>query len=107
MKKLREIGKVKHISRSGMVVIAVSPKNLPKIGAKVVTRKMEKVGFVYDIIGPTSSPYVLVKPFRDGKIVFDELFVVVEYAGSGKGKGKGSRKGEGNRKKGDRKRRRY
>jgi RNA-binding protein len=107
MKRLRELGSVKHVSRSGMVVVATSPRNLPKIGADVVTRKMEKIGFVYDIIGPVSSPFILVKPKRADKLMFEDLFVVIEDAGSRKSKGKGNRKGEGNRKKGDRKRRRH
>ncbi len=104
MKKLRELGKVKHLSRSGMLVVSVNPKQLPKLGAEVVTRKMEKIGFVYDIIGPTSSPFALVKPYRLDKIVLEDLFVVIDYGGGREGKGKGGRKGEGGRKKGNRKR---
>ncbi|WP_202318848.1 H/ACA ribonucleoprotein complex subunit GAR1 [Archaeoglobus neptunius] len=101
MKKLRELGKVKHISKSGMLVIALNPAYIPKIGDKVVTRKMEYVGVVNDIIGPVSSPYALVRPKNSEKIIFEDLFVVKEYGGSRKGSGKGSRKG--GRKKGNRK----
>lgn len=35
--------------------------SLPKINAKVVTKKMDKIGTVYDIFGPEKSPYVSVK----------------------------------------------
>ncbi|WP_290596959.1 MULTISPECIES: H/ACA ribonucleoprotein complex subunit GAR1 [unclassified Archaeoglobus] len=105
MKKLRALGKVKHMSKSGMLVVALNPAHLPKIGNKIVTRKMEYVGTINDIIGPVSSPYALVRPKNPEKIVFEDLFVVKEYGGGRKGKGEGSRKGS--RKKGDRKRRGY
>jgi len=105
MKKLRALGKVKHISRSGMLVVALDPAYLPRIGDKVVTRKMEYVGVVNDIIGPVSSPFALVRPKNPEKMIFEDLFVVKEYGGGRKGKGEGNRKGS--RKKGNRKRRGY
>uniref|UniRef100_A0A7C3MA47 H/ACA RNA-protein complex protein Gar1 n=1 Tax=Archaeoglobus fulgidus TaxID=2234 RepID=A0A7C3MA47_ARCFL len=105
MSRLRALGRVKHMSKTGMLVVALNPACIPKIGDKVVTRRNEHIGFVADIIGPVSSPYALVKPKDTEKIVLEELFVVKEYGGSGKGKGKGSR--EGSRKKGDRKGRRH
>jgi len=104
--KLRKLGRG-HPSRSNIIVPA-DPKNLPGIGMEVVTRKMEKIGYVYDIIGPVKSPFVVVRPVGKDvikKIIIDELFVVSDYAGSGKGKG--SRKkgvGKRSRKKGNRKR---
>jgi len=102
MKKLRPLGKIKHMSKSGMLVVALNPAYIPKIGDKVVTRKMEYIGAVNDIIGPVSSPYALIRPKNSERIVFEDLFVVKEYGGGRKGKGEGSRKGS--RKKGDRKR---
>lgn len=106
--KLRKLGKG-YPSRTGNIVIPVDPKNLPGVGMDVVTRKMEKIGHVYDIIGPVKSPFVVVRPKNKDvlkKIIIDELFVVSTHAGSGKGKGsrkEGSRKR--GRKKGNRKRR--
>ena len=102
MKKLRPLGKIKHMSKSGMLVVALNPAYIPKIGDKVVTRKMEYIGAVNDIIGPVSSPYALIRPKNSERIVFEDLFAVKEYGGGRKGKGEGSRKGS--RKKGDRKR---
>ena len=101
--KLRKIGKVSHISKSGFVVVVADPKNLPKIGSEVYTRKMESIGFVYDIIGPTKSPFVLVKPKKEvlSKVSLEELFVVGGDSDVGGGKGKGGRKG--GKGKGDRK----
>ncbi|TDA28263.1 MAG: hypothetical protein DSO00_05940 [Archaeoglobi archaeon] len=96
MPNLIPLGKPEKISKSGMLLVPIKPTNLPKIGEKVVTRKMEQIGIVYDIIGPVISPYALIKPV---KVVYEDMFVVREYGGSRKGSGKGSRKRSG--KKGD------
>jgi len=37
-------------------------ENLPRIGDKVVDEQLKPVGTVFDIFGPTSTPYVAVKP---------------------------------------------
>lgn len=96
MPNLQPLGKPEKLTKSGMLLVRIQPTNLPKIGEKVVTRKMEHVGVIHDIIGPIISPYVLIKP---NKVVYEDLFVVREYGGSRKSSGKGSRKGS--RKKGD------
>ncbi|MEM4156677.1 MAG: hypothetical protein QXQ38_08170 [Archaeoglobaceae archaeon] len=96
MTNLSALGRPEKLTKSGMLLVRIQPTNLPKIGDKVVTRKMEQVGIVYDIIGPIISPYALIKP---NKVVYEDLFVVKGYGGSRKGSGKGSRKGS--RKKGD------
>ncbi len=96
MTNLAPLGKPEKLSKSGMLLVPIQPTNLPKIGDKVVTRKMEQIGVVYDIIGPIISPYALIKP---KKVVYEDLYVVKEYGGSRKSSGKGSRKGS--RKKGD------
>lgn len=54
------LGRVIHITPSEMAV--VKAEKLPKIGNRVVDQKKKPVGTVFDIIGPTSSPYVEVKP---------------------------------------------
>lgn len=96
MTNLTPLGKPEKMSKSGMLLVRIQPTNLPKIGDKVVTRKMEPVGVIYDIIGPIISPYVLIK---SDKMVYEDLYVVRGYGGNRKGSGKGSRKGS--RKKGD------
>ncbi|RLF06253.1 MAG: H/ACA RNA-protein complex protein Gar1 [Thermoprotei archaeon] len=53
------IGKVIRVTRDGKLV--VKAKTLPKLGAEVYDSAASLVGFVYDIIGPVSSPYVVVK----------------------------------------------
>lgn len=101
MKGLRKIGRVLHLTKTGNIVVEADPKNLPKIGSSVVNRKNEKVGFVYDIIGPTKSPFVIIRPY-DRSSEINELFVVSAHGGEGKSKGKGNRK-EGSRERGRKK----
>jgi RNA-binding protein len=57
---LQRLGKVLNVTPSQNVVIKIS--NPPKIGAAVVDEKLKTVGKVFDIIGPVSSPYAIVKP---------------------------------------------
>ena len=37
-------------------------ENIPHIGDEVANEKLKPVGTVFDVFGPTSSPYVAVKP---------------------------------------------
>ncbi len=37
-------------------------ENIPRIGDSVVNEKLKAIGTVFDVFGPTSSPYVAVKP---------------------------------------------
>lgn len=46
-------------------------KNIPRIGDRVADEQLKQVGTVFDVFGPTSSPYVAVKP----KIHHPEKFV--------------------------------
>lgn len=34
------------------------------VGSVVVTKKMKKIGKVYDVFGPLEQPYISVKPFK-------------------------------------------
>jgi len=42
--------------------IIIKTEKSPKIGSEVVDENLRVVGRVFDIIGPVSSPYVVVKP---------------------------------------------
>jgi RNA-binding protein len=42
--------------------IIVKTENTPKMGAEVVDENLKVIGKVFDIIGPVSAPYAVVKP---------------------------------------------
>lgn len=58
---MKRLGKVLHLSIHGNLIIRLEDGALPRMNTKVVTTKMERIGTVYDIFGPESSPYVSVK----------------------------------------------
>ena len=57
---LQRLGKVLHVTPSQNVVVKVD--NTPKIGSAVVNKNLKVVGKVFDVVGPVSSPYAVVKP---------------------------------------------
>jgi RNA-binding protein len=57
---LQRIGHVLHVSSSKNVILKA--ENVPRIGDNVVDENLKSVGTVFDVFGPTSSPYVAVKP---------------------------------------------
>jgi RNA-binding protein len=56
------LGSVLHLSKSNKLVAKSLSKSIPKIGDSVYDGKGRVIGLVYDIIGPVSSPYILIKP---------------------------------------------
>ncbi|MGD0644280.1 MAG: Gar1/Naf1 family protein [Candidatus Bathyarchaeia archaeon] len=42
--------------------IIVKTENSPKLGAEVVDENLKVIGKIFDIIGPVSAPYAVVKP---------------------------------------------
>jgi len=57
---LQRIGKALSITPSnGIIIKTESP---PKIGCEVADENLTIVGKVFDIIGPVSSPYAVIKP---------------------------------------------
>ncbi len=61
---MKRLGTVLHLSPHGHLIVRLEEPSLPRLNAKVVTKKMDKIGTVYDIFGPEKSPYVSVKPDR-------------------------------------------
>jgi RNA-binding protein len=57
---LHRIGHVLHVSATRNMIIKA--ENIPRIGDMVANENLKPVGTVFDIFGPTSSPYVAVKP---------------------------------------------
>ncbi len=54
------IGYALHVSSNKKLIIKA--ENLPRIGDRVMDNHLKPVGTVFDVFGPTSSPYVAVKP---------------------------------------------
>ncbi|MEM3718874.1 MAG: Gar1/Naf1 family protein [Candidatus Bathyarchaeia archaeon] len=54
------MGRALHLSSSRNIIVKV--ENTPKIGDAVVDENLKVVGEVFDIMGPVSSPYAIVKP---------------------------------------------
>ena len=56
---MQRIGHVLHVSSNKNLIIKA--ETLPQIGDKVVDKQLKPVGTVFDMFGPTSSPYLAVK----------------------------------------------
>jgi len=57
---LQRLGKVLHVTPSQNIVVKTD--KTPKIGSAVVNENLKIVGKIFDVIGPVSSPYAVVKP---------------------------------------------
>jgi len=58
--RLQKLGRVRALTPSKNMV--VKTEEAPKIGSEVVDESLNVVGKVFDIIGPVSTPYAVVKP---------------------------------------------
>ncbi len=56
---MQRLGKVSNVTPSRNMV--VKTENPPKIGFEVVDENLNVIGNVFDIIGPVSAPYAIVK----------------------------------------------
>ena len=56
---MQRLGKVSNVTPSRNMV--VKTENPPKIGLEVVDENLNVVGSVFDIIGPISAPYAVIK----------------------------------------------
>ena len=63
-------------------------ENIPHIGDKVTNEKLKPVGTVFDVFGPTSSPYVAVKSHIQSpeQLVNQVLYAIPSKAGRKKRK---------------------
>jgi RNA-binding protein len=60
MARLQKMGRVRALTPSKNMI--VKTEKAPKIGVEVVDENLKVVGKVFDIIGPVSAPYAVVKP---------------------------------------------
>lgn len=58
---MKRLGTVLHLSPHGQLIVRLEETSLPRMNAKVVTKKMDRIGTVYDIFGPEKAPYISVK----------------------------------------------
>ena len=56
---MQRIGKALSVTPSNSIIIKT--ESPPKIGCEVADESLTVVGKVFDIIGPVSSPYVVIK----------------------------------------------
>jgi RNA-binding protein len=57
---LQRLGRVSNVTPSRNIV--VKAEKSPKLGSEVVDENLNVVGKVFDIIGPVSAPYAVIKP---------------------------------------------
>ena len=74
---MQRLGKVLHVTPSQNIVVKTD--NAPKIGSAVVDESLKVVGKIFDVIGPVSSPYVVVKPAikEFEKLTSKQLYVLL------------------------------
>lgn len=73
---MQRLGLVLHISPSRNIIAKL--ENTPKIGETVVDENLKPIGKVFDIFGPTSSPYAAIRPSTSepDKLANKTLYVI-------------------------------
>jgi RNA-binding protein len=57
---LQRLGKIINLTPSRNLIVRT--EKIPNIGSSVVDQNLRVVGKVFDIIGPVSAPYAVIKP---------------------------------------------
>ena len=57
---MQRLGRVQKVTPSENLIVKADIA--PKLGVEVVDENLKVVGKIFDIIGPVSSPYAVVKP---------------------------------------------
>ena len=57
---LQRLGKVLSVTPSQNMVVKLDKAT--KLGASVIDENLKVIGRIFDIIGPVSSPYAVIKP---------------------------------------------
>jgi len=75
---LHRIGHVLHVSNTKNMILKA--ENIPRIGDSVANEKLKPVGTVFDVFGPTSSPYVAVKPnINNPEQLINQVLYVIPF----------------------------
>lgn len=74
---LQRLGKALHVTPSQNIIVNID--KAPKIGSAVVDENLKVVGKIFDVIGPVSSPYAVVKPAIkwSEKLTSKQLYVLL------------------------------
>lgn len=74
---MQRLGRVLSLTPSQNIV--VKTEKTPKIGATVVDENLKNVGKIFDIIGPVSAPYAVVRPTvkEPEKLTSKQLYVIL------------------------------
>ena len=72
---MQRLGKVLNVTPSQNIVVKLD--KAPKMGAAVIDENLQIVGRIFDVIGPVSSPYAVIKPSvrTPEKLVSKQLYV--------------------------------
>ena len=83
---MQKLGKVLNVTPSQNLI--VKTENPPKLGSEVVDENLVVVGKVFDIIGPVTAPYAVVKPtIKDpAKLVNKPVYLLLSKTKRGKNK---------------------
>lgn len=57
--RLQKLGRVINVSPSGNAIVKIDKP--PKLGTEVFDENFNTVGKIFDIIGPTTAPYAVIK----------------------------------------------
>jgi RNA-binding protein len=60
---LQRLGTVLHVSSHRNLIIR--GEFFPKLNSTVLTKRLKKIGSIYDVFGPIKSPFLSVRPFKD------------------------------------------
>ncbi len=72
---LQRLGKVLNLTPAQNII--VKTERAPKMGAAVIDENLKVVGRVFDVIGPVSAPYAVIKPSvkEPEKLISRQLYV--------------------------------
>lgn len=59
---MRRLGKILHLSKSRSLIVRLESSTFVKLGTKVYDSRLKEIGWVSDIFGPVSAPYVALRP---------------------------------------------
>jgi RNA-binding protein len=73
---LQRLGRVLNVTPSKNLVVKL--EKAPKMGAAVIDENLKVIGKIFDIIGPVTSPYAVIKPsVKDSEILANKQLYIL------------------------------